>query len=83
MTATIERLGMGHAEVITLPAKATSLLHAVQDPNATVPDAFKQTGKKASMIDKDMAKKCPMRILFVDDSLVNLGVGVKVRLVVR
>lgn len=80
----IERLDISHSSIVTKPVKAESLYENLKPSSeATSPSTGSSIVARArstrpSSINKHLAAECPLRILFVDDNIVNRIVGMKI-----
>ncbi|KAL7415520.1 hypothetical protein BDY24DRAFT_381403 [Mrakia frigida] len=79
LASVVDKLRVPHSSMVTRPVKA-SLLHAAIQPPSDDPPPSSSTpiAGPSSGLDRTLAKACPMKILLVDDSKINIMVGRKI-----
>ncbi|KAJ9113617.1 hypothetical protein QFC22_005925 [Naganishia vaughanmartiniae] len=77
VSSAMDTLGLTHDSIVTKPIKCRALYDVTKHLIETKKRMPKKTGNTGSGLDKAYGKKYPLKILYVDDSSVNVMVGRK------
>ncbi|KAJ9096765.1 hypothetical protein QFC21_005035 [Naganishia friedmannii] len=77
VSSAMDTLGLTHDSIVTKPIKGRALYDVTKHLTETKKRIPKKTGNTGSGLDKTYGKKYPLKILYVDDSSVNVMVGRK------
>ncbi|WVQ97592.1 hypothetical protein IAU59_004706 [Kwoniella sp. CBS 9459] len=73
----MKEFNLGRDEIVARPIKFASLYKALMDPSLShdVSKSAKPPNQGNKLVDRGLAKACPLKILLVDDNVVNISVG--------